>query len=191
MAHGDIEIEIKVKVERLAPLLALMEKEGKYEGEVRQVDEYFTPAHKNYTSVFPVNEWLRLRDENGKFSINYKNYHRDENGRSLYCDEYETHVEAMDKTEKIFGALGIRPLVKVDKVRRQWAYKDYGIAVDSVAGLGDFVEIEFNGESADPKRTMSEMMEFLKGLGVGRIRRNQQGYPFMLLFPEKVAYSDE
>ncbi len=191
MAHGDIEIEIKVKVERAEPLLALMGTEGKYEGEARQADEYFTPAHKDYFSASPINEWLRLRDEGGKFSVTYKNYHRDEGGKTLYCDEFETRVGAIDGMRKIFVALGIRPVIKVEKLRRQWSYKDYEIVIDSVAGLGDFVEIEFSGESADPKRTASEMVEFLKGLGVGRIRRYRQGYPFMLLFPGKAEYDDE
>lgn len=191
MAHSDIEIEIKVKVDNVTPLIALVEKEGHYEGEVNQIDEYFTPAHKNYVSAFPINEWLRLRNEDGKFSINYKKYHRDDDGKSLYCDEFETQVGAIDKIEKIFGALGIKSLVKVEKSRRQWAYKDYEIAIDSVAGLGEFVEIEFNGKSAEPKRTTSEMVTFLKGLDVGRIQQNHQGYPFMLLFPEKVEYHDE
>jgi len=191
MAHNDTEIEIKVKVDDAAPIIALMEREGRYEGEVKQADEYFTPAHKDYVSVFPVTEWLRLRDEGGKFSINYKNYHLDGEGRGLYCDEVETRIDAIDKMETIFKALDFRPLVKVEKLRRKWIYKDYEIAIDSVTGLGSFVEIEFNGRSTDPKRTTSEMVEFLRGLNVGKIQRNYQGYPFILLFPEKAKYYDE
>ena len=191
MAHDNREIEIQVRVERIAPLLALMGKEGKYEGEVRQVDEYFTPAHKDYAAASPVNEWLRLRNEDGKFSISYKNYHRGEDGRALYCDEFETHIEAMDTMKRIFGALGMRPLITVEKLRRRWTYRDYEIAVDTVVGLGDFVEIEFNGATEDPKRTTSEMVQFLKGLDVGRIQRSHQGYTFSLLFPERIEYHDE
>ena len=191
MAHSDIEIEIKVKVEDPAPLLALMEREGRYEGEAKQVDEYFTPAHKNYVSVFPVTEWLRLRDEGGKFSVNYKNYHLNAEGKSIYCDEFESHVEKIDKIRSIFKVLDFRSLVKVEKLRRQWVYNDYVVAVDSVTGLGSFVEIEFNGTSADPEETTAGMMNFLRGLKVGRVQRNYQGYPFLLLFPEKAEYYDE
>ena len=191
MAHGDIEVEIKVRVEDVAPLIDLMGREGRYEGEVRQADEYFTPAHKDYTSKFPVTEWLRLRDEDGRFSVNYKNYHLNAEGKSVYCDEFETRVEQVEKMRSIFKALDIRPLVKVEKSRRQWAYKDYKVAVDSVAGLGDFVEIELDGRSPDPEKTTSAMVAFLRGLGVGRIRRNYQGYPVLLLFPEKAEYYHE
>lgn len=188
VAHEDIEIEIKVRVENVKPLDALMQKEGQFKGEVKQVDEYFTPAHVDYTSVSPVREWLRLRNEDGTFSINYKNYHFGADGKAEYCDEVETEVDEVGKVEKIFSAVGFRTLTRVEKLRSQWTYKDYEIAIDSVAGLGDFVEIEFNKKSVDPKKVTDDMMRFLSDLGVGKIQRSYQGYPFMLLFPDKVVY---
>lgn len=191
MAHGNKEVEIKVKVENAASLLAFLGKNAEFKSEERQVDEYFTPAHRNFLAERPVREWLRLRDENGKFSVNYKNWHFDSNGKTSSCDEFETRVEDSAKLRSLFAAIGIKPVVKVDKARRKWHYENYEIAVDSVEGLGEFVEIELRGSSADPKQVTDGMMDFLRQRGVGKIQRNYQGYPFLLLFPGEAKYYEE
>ncbi len=69
-------------------------------------------------------------------------------------------------------------------------HDDYEIAVDSVKGLGDFVEIEHFGEAGDkpPEQITKEMVQFLKDIGCGEIKRNYVGYPFLILFPDEVKY---
>lgn len=106
MANKDIEIEIQVNVEHSKPLIEFLEKNGNFQSEKRQIDEYFSPAHRDFLSVRPVAEWLRLRDDEGKYSLNYKNWHFDKNGKSHYCDEFETKLENIEPAKKIF-----RPLI--------------------------------------------------------------------------------
>lgn len=187
MAHNNIEVEIKVQIEHSQTLVDFLNTEGKFQGEHHQVDEYFTPAHTDYTSVRPVNEWLRLRDSDGKFSINYKLWHRDENGNSTYCDEIETPVGNVEQMKKIFSAVGCRSLVIVNKVRRAWNYQNYEVALDSVKNLGDFIEIEYTGtdENPDHKKITEEMMTFLQNLNCGTIKKDNVGYPYLLLFGEE------
>lgn len=189
----DIEIEIQVNIENSKQLLSFLEKNANFQKENHQVDEYFSPAHRNFIETRPVKEWLRLRDSGGKYSITYKNWYFDENGKSHHCNEYETKIEDSTQLRKILDVLNFKPLVKVDKVRRVWTYKDYEIAVDSVVGLGDFVEIEYAGknEDVDPKKITEEMISFLKDVGCGKIKRNYVGYPFQLLFPEEVKHEEQ
>jgi adenylate cyclase class 2 len=139
----------------------------------------------------PINEWLRIRDSRGKFSITYKNYKQyDEHGKSNFCDEYETKIENLDAFRKILHSLDFRLLTKVNKLRKIWNYKDYEISIDSVKNLGDFVEIEYKGndDNPDTKRIVSEMVNFLKSAGCGKVEINHQGYPYLLMFPEKANY---
>ena len=158
------EIEIHVQIEKRANLMKFLKKKAKFGGEKHQIDKYYTPAHRNFTEVRPIKEWLRLRDSSGKFSINYKNWHHDEDGKSRYCDEYETPVENLDQIEKILKALDMKEVVTVDKVRKIYLYLEYEVAIDSVKGLGDFVEIEFKGEQNEksPEEITNEMIAFLK-----------------------------
>jgi len=189
MANSNIEIEIHVNIENSRPLIEFLKKNGDFRSEKHQIDEYLSPAHRDFLKDRPVKEWLRLRDADGKYSINYKNWH-DENENGHYCDEFEARVESIDQIRKILSALNFKSVVIVDKLRKIWTYKKYEVAVDSVRGLGDFVEIEYIGkdENADPEKITEEMINFLKKVGCGKITRNHVGYPFFMLFPEEAKY---
>lgn len=130
-------------------------------------------------------EWLRLRsDESGR--ITYKHWHFDHEDKSAYCDEYETKVASILELKKILIVLNFSSIVTVDKVRKTWRYQDYEIAIDDVAGLGNFVEVEYKGDDvADPVDLAKEMVSFLKRVGCTDIRRSFRGYPYMLLYPGK------
>jgi adenylate cyclase, class 2 len=190
MANNNVEIEIQVNIENTKPLIDFLEKNGDFQSEKRQVDEYFSPAHRDFLEIRPVKEWLRLRDASGKYSINYKYWHYDEKGKGHYCDEFETKIENADQARKILSALNFKSIVVVDKLRKVWIYKDYEVAIDSVKNLGDFVEIEYIGKNkkADPEKITEEMVDFLKKVDVGKITRNYVGYPFLMLFPKEVKY---
>lgn len=183
-----IEIEIQVRIENSRDLLKFLKKSAKFIAEEHQVDRYFTPADRNFISVKPVKEWLRLREASGKYSINYKNWHYDKDGRSQYSDEYETKIEEIEPFEKIFSALKMKQLATVDKTRKIWIYKSYEVAIDSVKKLGDFVEVEYKGKSSSkkPEEITKEMINFLKQHNCGIITRNYVGYPFQILFPDNV-----
>jgi adenylate cyclase class 2 len=186
----DIEIEIQVQIQKSKKLLSFLEKEARFIGEKHQIDKYFSPAHRNFIGVRPVDEWLRLRDSSGKYSINYKYWHRDKDGRSHYCDEYESEIESLDQLEKIFKVLNTKEIVIVDKTRKLYLYKDYEIAIDTIKNLGNFVEIEFKGKlgKSKPGEITKEMIEFLKKFNCGTISRNYVGYPFQLMFPDETKY---
>jgi adenylate cyclase class 2 len=190
MSHNNIEIEIQVNIEKSQGLLDFLKQNGVSRGENHQYDEYFSPAGNDFLAVRPVKEWLRLRDSNGKTSINYKNWYFDEQGKSNHCDEFETKIENLEQVRKILTALNFKSIAIVDKNRKIWTYQDYEVAVDSVKNLGDFVEIEYIGkdEKVDPKKVTDEMINFLKGLDSGKITRNHVGYPFLILYPQEVKY---
>jgi adenylate cyclase, class 2 len=178
-----MEIEIKVKVENPKPLHELVGREGRLLYTDNQVDEYYTPAHRDFLATMPVEEWLRLRDSNGKFSINYKKWEYDAMGHSDHCDELETSVGDPKKLAEILRRLDFKHLITVNKERSAWHYGDYEIAFDEVEGLGSFVEIEWKGseEGANPEEITAKMMNFLETLGCGKIERQWKGYPHQLL----------
>ncbi len=188
----DVEIEIKVKVESTKTLVKFLENNASFLYENHQVDEYFTPVHRNFLDTRPVNEWLRLRNSGGRHSINYKNWHYLKNGKAYHCDEYESGIEGIDQVKTIFKILNYKKIVVVDKIRKVYMLKDWEIALDKVVGLGDFVEIEYKGKikNINPKKLTQEMIGFLKMNKCGKIERNYQGYPFLLLFPNESYFED-
>ena len=178
-----MEIEIKVKVENINNLKNFLEKEAEKKYTNQQKDQYYSPSHRDFTSVSPIVEWFRLRDSEGKFSINYKNWHHEEDGRTHYCDEYETKIEDIESLRKILLVLDFKFLIEVDKIRSVWMYEDYEISVDSVKELGDFIEIEYKGntENVIPSEITEEMINFLNEINCGEIKRDFKGYPYLLL----------
>ncbi len=180
----DIEIEIHVQIENIKPLLQFLKTKAKLKYKQHQVDEYFTPHHRDFTLQQPICEWLRLRKTDQGSSIAYKNWHPDSQGEGHHCDEYETSITNLSQLKKIFKALNFRSLVKVDKQRDMWTYKNYEISIDKVRGLGEFVEIEYKDKNTklSPPQITKEMILFLKSLKLGKIERNYKGYAYLLMF---------
>ncbi|MCX6723349.1 MAG: class IV adenylate cyclase [Candidatus Staskawiczbacteria bacterium] len=188
----NVEIEIQVKIENAKVLADFLNKNAQFKYEDHQVDEYFSPAHCDFTAERPIKEWLRLRDSNGKYSITYKNWYY-EDGRSTHCDEYESSIDDIGQVRKIMEVLNFKNITTVDKIRKSWDYKDYEVSMDSIKGLGDFVEVEYKGDKKDvkPKKVLAEMTQFLKDAGCGKIERNYVGYPFQFLFPSEVKFEEQ
>lgn len=94
--------------------------------------------------------------------------------------------------EKILSAIDIKLITIVDKARKIFLYKNYEVSIDSIKGLGDFVEIEYKGRlgKKKPDEITEEMINFLKKLNSGKIKRNYVGYPFQLLFPTEVKVEE-
>lgn len=177
------EIEIRVRVKDNEPLLRFLEKNGNFKSEKHQRDEYFTPAHRNFIKEKPIKEWLRLREEKGKYSMDYKNWHYGDDGKAYHCDEYEVKLENLDGVKNILKALNFEPLVIVDKERKIFVFKDYEIALDCVEGLGDYVEVEYKSEEdiSDTKEVAEEMKDFIEKTGCQILEQDFVGYPYLLL----------
>ena len=185
----DTEIEIQVKVSRTSQLIQFLKKNAELVGEFRQIDEYYTPKHKNFSKRRPIKEWLRLRkSSNGNF-ITYKNWIFDVSGRSWHCDEYETKIDNLELIKKIFSAIDFIFLCKVDKTRTIYRVKKYEVSLDKIKGLGSFIEMEYKGaKKIQVKKAVEKMKNFLKQHGCGTLKRNNGGYPFMLMFPKEVRF---
>jgi len=187
----NIEIEIQVQLENIRPLKNFLKQKAKFLKESRQIDYYYTPAHRDFLKKYPAVEWLRLRESDKGNSINYKYWHVDEEDRSHYSDEYESQIEDIGQLKLILKALNFKPIATIDKKRQDYKFKSYIISVAQVKNLGEFVEIEFEGRTNKrPVQITNEMIAFLKKLGVSKITRNYNGYPYILLFPKKVKYEE-
>lgn len=179
---SNTEIEIKVKVESADQLVQFLEQSGEHKKSSLQVDEYYTPAHRNFVEVEPIKEWFRLRSDNGAYSLNYKNWQYGSDGKAYHCDEYEITIDSQEKAAHILKSLDFRHLVTVHKERDIYTYQDYEIAFDSVKDLGNFVEVEFKGTAtAEPKLIAEEMRKFIESTGAVILSQDFAGYPIALI----------
>lgn len=187
---NDIEIELQLKIEHTESLRQFLKEKADFIHDVIQIDTYYIPEHRNFLAVDPVEEWLRLREQGDRYSITCKNWHFDQDGKSHYCDEYETDIGSKEQLSKIFNVLNMKIVATVNKKRSIWNYEDFEIALDQVKGLGDFLEIEYKGKDTDVLQVRNTMLNFIKRFDCGKIYANNRGYPFMILFPERVELEE-
>ena len=143
-----IEIEAKfelLNIKELFKILEELEKENNaklVEKDEIQKDTYFTPNDRNFLDKRPVAEWLRTREEKGKYSITYKNWAKEDGENAKFkCREVEINVDDIEAIREIFDVLKAKELVVVEKTRTSYMYKDIIISIDTVETLRKFCGI--------------------------------------------------
>ena len=68
----NIEVEIKVKVDNLEEIKEKVSKVGKLVKAIRQIDDYYIPAHRDFFAQKPhPTEYLRIRTNPDKVVFEY------------------------------------------------------------------------------------------------------------------------
>jgi len=184
MANNNIEIEIKIPLDEnvFFQIKEKLQKIAKFVKRSEQIDEYFTPLHRNFLDPkFPF-EWLSIRRRGDKIFLNYKHYYPENVETTTHCDEFETEIKNYDQLVKIFSVLNFKKLVTVEKEREIFNYNDeFEIALDRVKDLGLFMEIEAIKDFGSVEETREKLFEFAKSLGIDISKTEKKGYPYLLM----------
>jgi len=81
---------------------------------------------------------------------------------------------------EFFKALWYDRSTLVDKKRRVYHVDDLEVVIDDVKNLGVFVEVEAQWEYESVDDAKADIVNFLKGLWLDRIDKQQRGYVSML-----------
>lgn len=180
----NVEVEVKIKVDSFEELRGNLPKFGKIVKSIRQIDEYYTPRHRDFFAhkPYPV-EWLRIRTNPDRAIFEYDKSFDNEDGSQYYADEYETEVSQPDELRKILEFLDFKKVITVDKQREYWDCGGFEVCLDEVKDLGFFIEVEIKGEIKDTKEARQRCFKFLDKIGVEDSERNhiKDGYPDLLL----------
>ena len=79
-------------------------------------------------------------------------------------EELETAVEDGSTMAAVLESVGFEPAATVEKRRERFRHGEYTVTLDSVAGLGEFVEVETEAEEIEPAREGA--VELLERLGL-------------------------
>ncbi len=165
MDHKILEIEIKAYNDNPVEIKEkLLNIGAKYIETREERDLYFSHPLRDFGKT---DEALRLRFVNGRCLITYK-------GPKLSMEtkariEHETGIEDMEVFSNILNALGFTKSWEVKKKRNLYLLDDIKITLDSVSGLGEFVEIEKQSPmSVDVEK---ELFDIAARLGLSRFER--------------------
>ncbi|MBB5081396.1 class IV adenylate cyclase [Nonomuraea endophytica] len=177
--------EVEQKFRLLSPVedlkATLTERGAKAGQSSRQVDTYFNAPHKDFLEGEVISEWLRIREEEGNASLNFKRWYPLEAKIKTHCDEYESRISDADAVRHTLQSLDFTKLTVVDKTREEWHLDGIAVAFDTVAGLGNFVEFEFKGHADSVEQATAAITTFIASLDIELGERINAGYPHMTL----------
>lgn len=189
MKEIEILVEVYSNVDEVIEALAKFE----YLGTKETIDKYYyDPLRENLkpNSKNQIDECLRLRTKGKSNFITYKKDRFDENGKWLYSDEFETNVDDINMTTKIFEKLGFQELLTIHNSKRTYKYNDYEIVFETVKDLGYFLEVEYcTEEDIDIKAKKEEIKEFINTLGLSVSEELNMGKPEMMINKYKIKVS--
>jgi adenylate cyclase class 2 len=162
-----LEIEVKAPagdLENVERKLRAMHAEGPHVEE--QVDTYFAHPSRDFGRT---DEALRLRRQGGKAILTYKGPKIDKTTKTR--EEIEMDVSDPEALDIILRRVGFTLAMEVRKVRTEYLLPDAVVCLDRVAGLGDYVEVEYRAQ--DLERGRERVAEILASLGLhGSERRS-------------------
>jgi len=184
MANKNVEIEIKIPLDEdtFFKVKEMLKKTAKFVKKSHQIDDYFTPAHRNFVEPEYPFEWLSIRKRGNKAIVNYKHWYPENAEVATHCDEFETEIKNPDQLDKIFSVLDLKKLVTVEKEREVYNYNDeLEVSLDIVKELGYFIEIESIKDFGTVDATREKLFGFAKNLGIDVSKTDKRGYPYLLM----------
>lgn len=156
-----MEIEIKAKCENFTEVIKKLKELGaKLIKKQHQIDIYYNHPNKDLRKL---NEYIRLRKANHAKEVVF-GYHI--NLADGVNREIEVKVDDWQSFEKILELSGFKKLGIIDKKREKYEFEAFKITLDIVKDIGNFVEIETDGEESEQETKKQVCLELLEKLGI-------------------------
>lgn len=164
------EVEVKVAADH-DDVRRRLPDDAAFVGTVEQVDTYFDAPHRDFAET---DEALRLRrerdveaadrgDEGWSAAVAYKGPLLE--AASKTREEFETGVDDPEALAAALERLGFSPAAEVRKERERYRIGEFTVSLDSVEGLGEYVEVESEQADDDVAPAREEARSILADLG--------------------------
>ena len=188
------EVELKLRADHDEVRPRLSELGADAAGTVVQRDTYFDAPDRNFAET---DEALRIRrerhegDDEQRAAVTYKGPLLEDASKTRA--EAETGVDDGEAVREILLGLGYNPAVTVPKERTRYVVDDCTVTLDTVDGLGEFVEVELETDTdleAGPEgeecldALRSEAAAVVERLGLDPTEQIQTSYLGLLLAEE-------
>ena len=180
-----IEVECKLKIDNKVAIECKLKELGfSLVNNLTEVDRYFDNLKgdiKANDSALRIRVTTNNDTNDSSAEINFKGPKLD--NVSVSRPEYETIVDDAPATEKILNSLGyyaVKPTV--EKLRKTYVRDDMSACLDSVKGLGDFLELEILvNDKSEKDSALSRIEEMLKVLGYNIADTTRKSYLSQLM----------
>lgn len=175
------EIEIKARIESIEAIATILTKQGvSVSKPVTQHDRvYGLPGVQgDDENTAP---WLRIRTETkGDITKSIFTLKRSVTNQ-MDSIEHETEVADDNELEKIIAQLSFVPYTNITKTRQKAKLTDIEICLDTVEGLGTFIEAEkLTSDDADYQAVIDELWVIFAALGISHEDEVTDGYDVLM-----------
>lgn len=175
-----IEVEVKVRADHSKIRPVLIEMGASKIGVEEQSDIYFAAPYRDFAKT---DEALRIRSLGGQAVLTYKGPKLDKVSKTRI--EIETPVDGT-AAAKIFHALGFMEAGAVLKKREIFRVGEIIVCLDTVEGLGEFLEVEIDvPDEKDLESSRVKLFEFLSKFGMNERDSIRISYLEMVLEKRK------
>lgn len=183
------EVEVKVRADHHAVTDRLDALGATHVESVEQVDTYYDAPDRDFATT---DEALRVREErsagqrsNGNDTndptdtrLTYKGPLVDKESKTR--EEAETAVVDSEELRDVLAGLGYEPAATVEKHRERYTVDDVTVTLDTVDGLGEFVEAELEVED-DIEAARDRVLTVLDDLDLDTDEQIRTSYLGLLL----------
>lgn len=165
-------IELKVKINKFHRITEILKNNGaQFKGIMSQTDTYYHCRHGR----------LKLREiDNNKFQLIF--YLRGDKKNSKKSDYYILNFTATDAAiAKKILKMSLLEKIVVKKRRALWMLRHTRVHMDTVVGLGNFIELETEVKKNSLSRAYKEHDEIIGLLGLEGLVKCSQSYSDILL----------
>ena len=183
------EVELKFPLARVAPVEASLDRlAARFGPQLVQADRYFAHPGRDFAKT---DEALRLRRAGESLAITWKGPRLGQGAKTRREIELPLAaltaeagaVPTLEAWTTLLEALGFRRVWDVVKCRRParvvWQGREVEVAIDTVTGLGDFLELEIVASAEEIPPALSCLQSLAAELGCGPPER--RSYLEMLL----------
>lgn len=171
MDNVEIEIKLQLNEEQFNSIRTGFEADGINSRFQKQQDIYFAKDGK-----LKKTEGLRLRLEDTNAFLFFKKIIFSADELVTHIQEFKTEIGDPEQLKLILQMFDINEILTIKKSRYIYKYKDFfEISLDSVEGLGYFIEIEIINNKNIQTTNMS-IIDIVNDLKLDITQRNSDGY---------------
>ncbi len=166
-----IEVEVKFRIEDIKEVEEKIEDSAEFIVEKTESDIYFNSPWKDFKES---DEALRIREDNEGVTVTYKGPKVDSRTKSR--EEVKVGIDDYQSGIQLLKDLGFTPFGEVVKNRRIYELEGATVCIDRVENLGEFLEIELQGEKSDVEEKTLQIFRLAKRLGFHEEQSIRESY---------------
>lgn len=158
-----MEIEIKAKFDDKEKIKESLNSIGANQEKTKhQIDEYYNHPSRDTRET---KEYIRLRYNYGENKGIFAHHINISDGVNK---EFEVPIEDVKTFKEILNGLNFPLLGVIDKKRETYKFNKFIITIDEVKDIGNFIEIEVDGEESEIEEKKAQCIELLEKIGLSR-----------------------